>query len=236
MYKVSNFKLLIYLDDEFDKVKGLGLYHIVSNAFNLVASQQLAIDPVEELSLAVQGESVFLDIQPEGVLKMHEFVMHANAQVLTEVRDALLDVVLIPKLGDVGDRDADGVPIGVVPVVEVLVVRLEDNLPVGEHLGEHFVERRQNNATHISTVVHCNTQSVDEHVLVDAVARPAGNPEKGFEILGEVKEVEQLDHLSTVGLIVHREDVATGQHTLSVRDQKVLDVHLVLKIRIMFMD
>lgn len=230
MLKYQGRILVIYLDDGVDEVKSLSLGHVVSNALHLVAGQKLVVDPVEEFSLAVHGESVFLAFHPEGVLEVHEFVVHTNAQILTEVRDALLNVVLGPELGVVGDWDADGV-LGGVLVVQVLMISLEDNLAVDELLGEHFVERRQNNATHISTVVHGCAQSIDEHVLVDAVARPAGELVKGFVVLGEVEEVEQLDHLSTVGLIVHGEDVATGQHTLLVRDQEVLDVLLVLKIQ-----
>lgn len=216
-----------YLDDGLLPVHGLGLGQVVSKTLHIITSQHLLVHPVEKLSLAVKSKSVLLRVHPERIFHMDEFIVHVDTNILTEVSNTLLKVVLEPELGVVGDWDVD-VLIVLLGVVEPFLVSLGNHLAVDEHLGEHLVEGWQNKVAGVSAVEHGHAERVHEHGLVDAVAGPARCLVHGLEVLGEVEYLEHLDHLHTVRLVVHREDISTGEESLLVLNNELLDGFFIL--------
>ena len=203
-------------------VKVLELGQVVGDALQVVAGQDLLVVVVEGLSAHLAGgDAVLLAVHPEGHVQVSVGVVGVDADVLGEVAQELLGV---------GDLVTGG-PVGHLDIVDLALHlgahEVHDVTGVQVQLGSDLVQGREDQTGAVVTVDDGHGEGIGELALVDVVAGPGGGLDEGVEVLGEVQDVEQSDHLLQLGVVVHVEDLAAGKHALLPHGHEVLDGPLV---------
>lgn len=113
------------------------------------------------------------------VLHVHVVVVLVNANAVVQVAGIVVDIVEFLLVHD-----------HLAPHVVIEFLGLIDEFAVEEELREDLVDGRQHQAMEVVAMDDSQSQSIDEHALVDVQTGPGYNMLEGLPVLGIVEQVE----------------------------------------------